>query len=55
MSLSLPVPKAERLLQDAYGLAPDAETKAGIERAVALLRGGETRIEILQQSLLKKP
>lgn len=55
MSLSLPLPKAERLLQDAHGLAPDADSKAGIERALTLLHGGETRTDVLHQTLFKKP
>jgi len=55
MSLSLPLPKAERMLQEAFAAAPTPDAKAAVERALTLLRGGETRSDVLQQSLFKQP
>jgi RNA polymerase sigma-70 factor (ECF subfamily) len=53
MSLSLPLPKTELLLNEARTHAPDAATKAALERALDLIHQGETRTDVLHQSLYK--
>ena len=55
MALQLTLPKAQIILADAQANSPDPETRAACERAVTLIRGGETRSELLFQSLMKKP
>ena len=53
MSLSLSLPRAEILLNEARTRAPDAATKAALERALNLIPQGETRVDVLTQSLFK--
>jgi RNA polymerase sigma-70 factor (ECF subfamily) len=52
-ALTLPLPKATLLLEDAQNRCPNEETKAGIGRALELIRSGETRVNVLQSSLRK--
>jgi hypothetical protein len=55
MALGLTLPKASIILADAQANAADPDTRAACERAVTLIRGGETRSDALFMSLMKKP
>jgi len=47
--------KAQAILADGQANALNSDTRAACERAVTLIRGGETRNDALFQSLMKKP
>jgi hypothetical protein len=54
LALNLTLPKAELLLNEARTHAPDADTQAGVERALDLIHKGETRTDVIHLSLFKK-
>ena len=54
-ALHLPPTKAVAILEEARPSAPNASIKSRVERTLELLRGGETRIEVLYDTLRPIP
>jgi len=53
MSLDLSLPRAEALLNEARAHATDADTSAALERTLDLIHKGETRVDVLNETLFQ--